>query len=346
VPSPVPPRDRNVYMVGAGLSCAFRLPNTASLLSETIAFSTTPPGRWLQDEDFQQKLERAFRFFYPDARHAGFQPDVVDFFSALRTYLDVGAGLVGTGFGDAPELYRLLRRGIAHLLIERTRRSRSFAGFESHHYLTEMVQPGHIIITSNWDTVIEEFAALHNIPIRLTSRTRKFEPNEVALLKLHGSLDWCQGAARAGHHEDTDYSALKELQNPPRPYTHALPSDEDDLVRVRTTSGNAWQRVRSRSREPYMVTMATGKSDDLGPLREVWRDAYRALSRARTLEIVGYSMPNDDVEIRTILRTGLQRGTRSPTVLVRNPSPDVHHRVRSLLDRSARSDYLPIDGVH
>jgi hypothetical protein len=91
-----------------------------------------------------------------------------------------------------------------------------------------------------------------------------------------------------------------------------------------------------------MVTMVTGKSDDLGPLREIWRDAYRALSRASTLEIVGYSMPGDDVEIRTILRTGIQRGPQNPRVVVKNPAPDVHHRVRAYLLRTAKSDYLPI----
>jgi hypothetical protein len=345
MPSPIPPRDRNVYFVGAGLSSAFRLPNTAALLSEAIAFSKSSAGKWMQDEGFDPKLRKAFRFFYPDASHAGFQPDVVDFFSALRTYLDIGAGLVGTGFGDAPDLYRLLRRGIAHLLIDRTRRSRALPGFATHAYLNEMVQPGHIIITSNWDTVIEEFAAERAIPLRLTSRTRTFETSEVVLLKLHGSLDWCQLQARKAY-ADEDYAALKERQSPPFPYTPALPSAGEDLVRVRASSTNVWQRVRSRSREPYMVTMATGKADDLGPLHEVWRDAYRALSRAKVLEIVGYSMPADDVEVRTILRTGLQRGgPERPRVTVRNPSPDVHQRVRSLLDRNARSDYLPIDGV-
>jgi hypothetical protein len=111
-----------VYFVGAGLSSAFGLPNTPSLITEAIDFSRRSRASWLAEEDFAGKLSRAFRFFYPDATHAGFQPDVVDFFSTLRTYLDVGAGLVGTGFSDAPELYRLLRRAISHLLVDRTRR--------------------------------------------------------------------------------------------------------------------------------------------------------------------------------------------------------------------------------
>ena len=331
MPSPIPPRDREVYFVGAGLSCAFRLPNTAELLSESIAFSKLPSGRWMQEENFESNLQKAFKFFYPDAEHTGFQPDVVDFFSALRTYLDVGAGLVGTGFGDAPELYRLLRRGIAHLLIDRTRRTRALSGFASHDYLAEMVQPGHIVITSNWDTVIEEYAAEHSIPLRLTSRSRKFDTSEVVLLKLHGSLDWCRMHQRTAHPEE-DYAALKELQSPPRPYTPTLPRDSEDLIRIRASPSNTWRRVRSRSREPYMVTMATGKADDLGPLREVWRDAYRALSRAKRLEIVGYSMPMKCTEpgltpwsparIRAPARPGAQSVTRRALPRAFSPGPE------------------------
>jgi hypothetical protein len=208
-----------------------------------------------------------------------------------------------------------------------------------------MVQPGHIIVTSNWDFLIEQFAQLNEVPLRLTSRTRHFPDNEVTLLKLHGSIDWCQVGTRVPHYLDDDFACLKELQFGPRQYTHSLPTESEAIIRVRSLPvGTAWQRLKSRSKEPYIVTMVTGKADDLGPLLEVWRDAYRALSRASHVEIVGYSMPPDDVEIRTILRTGIQRGTRSPRILVRNPAPDVHHRVRNLLDRSARSEYVPIPG--
>lgn len=341
MPSPIPPRDRSVYFVGAGLSSAFRLPNTPSLLNAAVDFAKSAPGSWLAQEDLHNKLKRAFKFFYPDASNEGFQPDVVDFFSALRTYLDVGAGLVGTGFADAPELYRLLRRGMAHLLIYRQRQLDEEA-FKNHSYMAEMVQPGNIIVTSNWDTLVEQFAAANEIPLRLTSRSRHFDAGEVNLLKLHGSIDWCQGLTRSTGYTDDNFATLKELRYAPRRRRSALPEDASEVIRIRTPHGEVWRRVRSRAKEPFMVTMVTGKQDDLGPLQEVWRDAYRALSRASRLEIVGYSMPPDDVEIRTILRTGIQRGPKAPRIIVRNPSPDVHYRVRAYLQRTARSDYMPI----
>lgn len=345
MPSPIPPRDRDVFFIGAGLSSAFGLPNTPSLLNEAITFSRTRIGAWLDHEHFRRSLNHAFKFFYPDAENPGFRPEVVDFFSTLRAYLEVGAGLVGTGFPDARELYRLIRRGIAHLLIERTRQLDEDR-IRTHPFLKAIVKPGNIIITSNWDVLIEHYASLTNTPLRLTSSTRHFSENEVALLKLHGSIDWCLTSARSAGYPDADYSTLKELRFAGRRRRHALPLDHNELVRVRTAPFNlAWQRIKSRAKEPHMVTMVTGKADDLGPLQEVWRDAYRALSRARRLEVVGYSMPPDDVEVRTILRTGIQRGTIDPQVIVRNPAPDVHQRVRALLSANAQSDYRPVNGI-
>jgi hypothetical protein len=216
-----------------------------------------------------------------------------------------------------------------------------------HPFLNEMVRPGHVLITSNWDPLIEYFASLKGYPLRLASRARHFEPTEVYVIKLHGSVDWTQAdTARRQYYSIEELATLRELQFATNVRRHSLPSRRTDgasVVRVRSLPMSiAWQRVRSRTRQPYMVTMATGKSDDLGPLREVWRDAYRALSRAETLDIVGYSMPSDDVEIRTMLRTGIQRGSTAPRLTVVNPAPDVHYRVRNLLDRDAESDYLAV----
>jgi hypothetical protein len=85
---------------------------------------------------------------------------------------------------------------------------------------------------------------------------------------------------------------------------------------------------------------AVGLAGDLGPLRDTWRDAYGAISRASRLEIVGYSMPPDDIEIRTLLRAGVQRGREQlHELVVRNPETGVHERVRRYLDRTVTSKY-------
>jgi hypothetical protein len=119
MPAPTPARGRDVYFVGAGLSSAAGLPNTPSLIESVLTLAQQRP--WLLTERLAERLKDAFRFFYPDAEYEGFRPGVVDFFSALRTFLDVGSGFPGDGFTDAPELYRVLKLAIANVLIEKLR---------------------------------------------------------------------------------------------------------------------------------------------------------------------------------------------------------------------------------
>lgn len=336
MPAPTPERDRNVYFVGAGLSCAVGLPNTPSLLEEILALA----GRtqWLQSRDLPKRVRAAIKYFYPDGAIAGFRPDVVDFFSALRTYIDVGAGFAG-GFKDAPALFRDLKFAIAHLLVGRLRNVDQRLG--EHEYLSEVVTPGNIIITSNWDLVIERFAQLNDIPVRYSAATK----TGVVLLKLHGSIDWCLCENRA-RYPDGDYAALGEQVFAARTRHLQVPTPDGTIIRVRALENwsDGWRRIKSRSEEPFMVTMARGKSGDLGPLLNVWRDAYAAISRAKTLEIVGYSMPPDDIEIRTLLRAAAQRGS-TPKVVVRNPAPEVHERLRRYLHRDVRSNYQAVNSI-
>jgi hypothetical protein len=349
VPEPTPQRNLDVYFAGAGLSCAAGLPNTPALIDEVLRLAEHKV--WLVTERLPERLDEAFAFFYPDASNDGFRPSVVDFFSALRTFLDVGAGLKGTGFNDAPELYRSLKLAIAHLLVERLRDLKE-EDLQSHDYLDRITTPGNVVITSNWDVLLERTAQVKGVPVRLAGRP---DDSSLLVLKLHGSIDWCTAYNAKRSITTDDYSMLSERLFPARPYTvrisaAALKATEDDegpVIRTRSLEhwNDAWRRLRSRISDPHMVTMVRGKSGDLGPLHEVWRDAYAAVSRARLLEIVGYSMPPDDTEIRTLLRAGIGRGRRRPKVVVRNPSPDVHDRVRGFLDRSSTSSYLPVDHV-
>lgn len=174
------------------------------------------------------------------------------------------------------------------------------------------------------------------------------------ILKLHGSLDWLAARDRPRHRNnrarygDSDYCSLDERLGGTRPYTKQVPSGDRDLIRVRAFEnlGRAWMQVKSRADRLHMVTMGTGKGSRLGELEPVWEAAYHALSRAKSLTVVGYSMPPDDIEIRTLLRAGIMRGGGpGPTVTVRNPSPDVHHRLRSILDREIISDYRSVPSV-
>lgn len=331
-----PRRDRRVFFVGAGLSCAFGLPNTAALLSELGATDGGP----VHGPD-EQRLAAAYKAFYPDGGKKHYLPDTVDFFSALQAFIDIGApGLPGTRLKEAPELLRSMKLGITRLLVDRIKDAEKNGSLtSSNSYLGQVVAAGNVVITTNWDLVIERFAHLNGVDVR---RTGEPGNSHLLVLKLHGSIDWCRWSRRKERAGDQqgDFAMLREGKR-----RSSLPASlDDDVVRVRAVEhwGRCWQRISARTHEPFIVTMYRGKGPELAALSTIWSDAYNALSRAKALEIVGYSLPNDDLEIRTLLRAGLTRGNQKVGVVVRNPAPDVHARIRHHVQSDARSEYAPV----
>jgi hypothetical protein len=331
-----PRRDRNVYFVGAGLSCAFGLPNTAALLTELTNNDA------LRRSLTKEVLKPAYEAFYPDGSKAHYLPDTVDFFSSLQAFIDIGApGLPGTRLKDAAELLRSLKLGITQLLVTRIKEAEASGRLTPPRsdFLDEMIQPGAVFITTNWDLLIERYAHLRDVDIR---RTGGPASSHLLLLKLHGSVDWCQWSDRREKSMDLtdDFAILREVKNRlPLP-----PADATEIVRVRALEhwARCWQRISGRTDEPFLVTMYRGKGPELKSLTAVWEDAYNALSRAKALNIIGYSLPSDDLEIRTLLRAGIQRGKQRVNVTVRNPAPDVHARIRAQVTHLITSDYSPV----
>lgn len=329
-----PRRDRTVYFAGAGLSCAFGLPNTAALLRDiAVAAKSSPRGPSPDD------LREAFAALYPDGRKKEFLPETVDFFSVLQAYIDIGApGLAGVRLRDANELRRELKMAIVRLLIGRHREAERASRLASNAYLDRVVREGSVVITTNWDVMIERYAAEKGVHVR-----RSGEPGEsyLLLLKLHGSIDWTTWGTARHRDDEADFALLREFRMRMCPTTA---TDENDIVRVRAIENwsRSWQQLASRLTEPFLITMYHGKGVELSSLSTIWGDAYNALSRAKELSIVGYSLPADDLEIRTLLRAGLTRGQQRVKVIVKNPSPDVHGRVRQHIDSAAESDYASV----
>jgi hypothetical protein len=211
-----PARNRDVHFVGAGLSTAAGWPNTPALLEGVLNFAGQ--RQWLVRERLAQRLHDAFEFFYPDAEYEGFRPNVVDFVSALRTFLDVGSRLRGTRFTDAPELYRVLKLAIANLLIDKLRELNDDP-LRAHDYLDQMVRPGNVVITSNWDLLVERAARVRQVPVRLLGEP---DHRSLLLLKLHGSSDWSTVGNTKRAVDTQTYAALSERLFPTRPYTVSL----------------------------------------------------------------------------------------------------------------------------
>ena len=319
-----------MFLLGAGFSKALGLPNTAELLVEVHKLAE---ARALS---INSRLKDAYKFFYPE-ESTTFVPDVVDFFSVLRAYEDV-AGITDSGqprFAGGfrhTGLLRELRLIVVRLLCDRLREIDIPAnGWPN---VEQMLKPGNVVITSNWDLCVEWFAFSRGIRLRLGGAP---DDRTLVLIKLHGSLDWTEPGFRKAGSSDADFSVLRELQNTNRPYR----IDQAEMLRVHAVENmsRSWQFIKARTSRPHMIMMSQGKTVDMSPIKSMWDDAYAALCAAREARIIGYSLPADDVEIRTLLRAGASRAGRSAKVVVQNPDPGVHVRVRTYVSRTAESDY-------
>ena len=330
MPAPVPQRTRDVYFLGAGFSRALGLPNTAELLTEVHKLAQANGLK------IERELRDAYRFFYPEEAIA-FVPEVVDFFSALRAYEDVAVERDGKsrfpGAFAHPGLLTELRLVVVRLLCDRLRQIQiPTDGFPK---VDDILQPGNVVITSNWDLFVEWYAHCRGVRLRLGGYPDDYT---LTLIKLHGSVDWTESQFRKST-ADVDYAVLRELQNSKPP--HTIKIKPADMLRVRAVErmSKSWQFIKSRTNRPHMIMMSQGKTVDMGPIQSMWDDAYTALCAAKRLRIIGYSMPADDIEIRTLLRAGVSRGNVQPEVIVHNPEPGVHVRVRTFVARDAQSDY-------
>src|SRR5882724_10735605 len=107
MPSPIPERNRQIYMVGAGLSVAMGLPNTAALVATVLDEYAKHPN-W-RHSGALKGVKDAFKFFYPDGGNKDFRPDAVDFFSMLKSYIETAEHQQPGGLKDAIDLFRSLK---------------------------------------------------------------------------------------------------------------------------------------------------------------------------------------------------------------------------------------------
>lgn len=331
-----PDRKRAVFFLGAGLGCAAGLPNTAALLASVHELALANPV-WGISKNIEHRLAEAYKFFYPD-KGASFRPNVVDFFSVLTAYNQIDRKGLPDGFPDR-ELLADLKFAIVHVLCEVLRELDDPTLAAPHELLDRMLVPGNVVITTNWDRLVERSAEARGVKYRLCGLPTD---SELLILKLHGSIDWLRPSSAKKPVGRVAYALLTELTGSARARL-STPTTASLVLRTRIANvGATWRTIKGATAEPFMLTMTPGKADSLAPVLELWEHAYRAVSAAETLEIIGYSMPEDDIEIRTILRAGVLRGPSDPRIIIRNPAPDVHARVRELILRNVESDYMPV----
>ncbi len=151
------------------------------------------------------------------------------------------------------------------------------------------------------------------------------------LLKLHGSLNWmfCPGCQRldlgmsASGKTIADSSLLEELYNF-KPLDRHFLCSEDSCDECQCKFCGAPLRA-------VMITPSFAKDYRNPHIQRVWYEAEWMLRESTRAYIIGYSLPNDDLEVIHLLRRGLEHlAPEHITVVAQSPDDSTWRRYRSL----------------
>ncbi|HVZ72737.1 MAG TPA: hypothetical protein VHJ20_10225 [Polyangia bacterium] len=375
-----------VVLFGAGASSAAGYPTTARLMQEVETYALSQPwdipgprSAWEYWRELRDGQLKAMEFLL-----ASPNPEVIlstlDLYSAGHAAVREAEERHVRGYGQrpfTPEQEEAAKRAAPKILAARAQaqipaRARACLvqclhdyfqhkhqldsepeSAERFRYLRDLMstlEPGDIVITFNWDALVERVLARLGrwTPIdgyglnfsRLRYRGAPIpgpERSAIKVLKLHGSLGWYQashswegtGIRLDGH------SFLKQLgiDCDNEPFTHGNPTPDTDYSIY----------LRPYRDRPLIVYPTFLKAIGGRQFAALWQQAAAALGRADQIDIYGYSLPSSDGAGRVLLNAIRPRlSARGPKVRVHDPSSEARLKWKYFLGKRAHYSAEPL----
>ena len=307
-----------VVFLGAGASRPFGVPLTAEILPALLrrlargtlfGRGATRAGR---------RMFERLRAFAPGLGRRGIEPPLItDLLSIIDHMVASGqAAQPGLGPHELEQIRTLLERGLAEVLAAPANRRRPQNGNllqQFTDWTLGWAESGPLtVISTNYDVVIEASLYTRLDAARLDQQVdfgvgwyalgtgrRHGRPTRprLRLLKLHGSLDWLRCPL-------CDHLYIEPAQT-----VFRGPHRESSHDRVACVCG--YRPLRHVIVAPSMVRDVRDSH-----LLGIWRSALEALRCAERWVVIGYSMPPEDVAIRSMLVRALGGRRRAPEIVL------------------------------
>ena len=300
---------RNVYILGSGFSASFGFPTQANLFSKLMA------ARERSGETDKAKIVDALQFLYPHFnKESPVYPPFEEFLSLVEIIRDFKEGFSREQLQEAKNAPLRLLTDLFSQLAEQSIVSENAALL---HEFVQMPSSGDVIITFNWDCLLERaYSQLERTP-SLRGRI----DDGVAILKLHGSLSWGRTPSEKG-------------QSKPNSATWLTRDHEDIFVVKDHKYGDFWDLMNEG---PLIIPpIMTKRPFEYPSLERIWYEALCSLMEAKQVFIIGYSLPLEDFHARTLLLSGISH--LNSKILLIDPNPAVAGRYFSLI--SPRVEYF------
>lgn len=308
-----------LFLLGAGFSKPAGLPLGPELFEEVRREARSTYGA---NNALEAELT-GYCTYLADVTGTAVEPQDIDF-EQFMAFLDVEhyLGLAGpetiSDEGNAAQL--LLRTGIGDLLHRKAQEALS-APLPLYDKFARLLKPRDVVLTLNYDTLLEGVLERLGIPYRLfPTRLKSFHSlssvvdnsrNEVILLKLHGSIDWFDrrpfdslwDARRLGGGEDPpNQSPFGDEQSVLKPLVGGPWDPDDPLLSIyRIAEGDPYWTFRGRRASPFILSPSYQKLLYSSPIRALWWGLGYAGTRCSRLCVIGYSMPRHDEYFRQAL---------------------------------------------
>jgi hypothetical protein len=148
------------------------------------------------------------------------------------------------------------------------------------------------------------------------------------LLKLHGSINWLQSE-----------KTKTIVPYPMRDWISSLRVQRGDSRAIYFDMSGTRTAVDEFGELPMIVPPTWNKTGYHKSLTNVWSKAAEALSEARNIYVVGYSLPSSDLFFRYLYALGTMSQTRLRNFHVFDPSSAVGKRFRGILGEGVTSRF-------
>lgn len=343
-------------LLGAGASKCAGYPLTRELMSVLRNWSsanehTNYQDDWKAWDEFRQSANGLFRLLLDDpnpeiaisaldicqlcsaAGRCGFKPDLRETATGLtlpQADLLPQQYFVTEGHQQAHRaayVRQALLRCLQSFFVEKHANDMEPAGRSRRNYLRRLfgkLSTGDTVITLNWDTTAERTLAEEGRwnPSDGYGFRKKLQtadgaalhfsnPSEVLVLKLHGSVGWHRSDHSGLYFSGPDYLSLFEF-----------PAEADGQ---QSAADPCEEPIRPTA--PLLIHPSYLQVLGTAEIREIWNKAAHALSKANEVEVWGYSLPESDHAVRTLIAPLKVRLERSKvSVVVHDPDLETRRR--------------------
>lgn len=307
-------RDTPVIIFGAGATKDCGGPLTSEILHEAFQASPTQALQW----DAIQLLKRFLDDNFKLAR-AGIEdyPSLPLLLSLIDTAIDrKQAYSTAWPIEEVVKVREAVEAAIFAVLDFRRPQEEMASYFGLLQLAYPAVAPEATVISLNYDMILDmamfdlcdqrKPRSMPSYGCDIQTEAYRLCPDRWgSIYKIHGSVNWMY-CSRC-HHLKIGWSSQRSVPSRIASFFYAPNESLDDQYAQKVFCPDCGTKLR-----PILIT-PTHRKDYRNPhVARIWYEAERALQRASRVFFVGYSLPDDDVEVIYLLKRGLGAMNPSP----------------------------------